>query len=297
MRKIKIITDSCSDLTPDLMEKYGIDYAKMSTVQDGKEVPAMLEWTQEEAKNFYDSMRAGKRMTTAQVSVEEFMRIFTQYLDEGCDIIYIACSVRQSGSVNTGHVTAQKLLEKYPDAKISCINSMNASCGEGILAIEAAKMAAEGLAFEEIDTRIKDMRNNVNQYCTVHTLDYMRRAGRIKATSAFFGNLMGIKPITISDANGDQTPIKKVKGRRKSFEEIVSLMAENIIKPEEQTLYLVHGDCAKEEIDTLVGLIHEKIPCRDIHISYLGPIIGASIGPETVALYAFGKKVTYKAGE
>ncbi len=297
MRKIKVITDSCADLSPDLLRKYDIDYARMSTVLDGKQSPAQLDWTEAEVKAFYNTMRDGKRITTAQVSIDEFMRIFTKYLDEGCDIIYIACSVKQSGSVNTGHVTAQKLLENYPGAKISCINSLNACMGEGILAIEAAKMAAEGLPFEEVESKIKGMLKQVNEYCAVHTLEYLRRAGRVKAAASFFGNLMGIKPIIIADANGDQTPVKKVKGRRKSLEEIVSMMAQTIVNPQEQTLYLTHADCAKEEVDSLIELIHEKIPCKDIHVGFIGPIIGASIGPEAIALHALGQPVTFTAEE
>ena len=92
MKKVKIITDSCSDLTGELLEKYGIDYAKMNTVLDGNETPASLTWTPEDVHSFYEIMRAGKRITTTQVPVEEFNRIFTKYLDEGSDIVYIACS-------------------------------------------------------------------------------------------------------------------------------------------------------------------------------------------------------------
>ena len=83
MRNVQILTDSCSDLPVDVLEEYGIDYAKMSTVLDGVESPARLEWTPEEAKAHYDAMREGKRITTAQVSVEEFLRVFEEYLSKG----------------------------------------------------------------------------------------------------------------------------------------------------------------------------------------------------------------------
>ena len=76
MRRVKIITDSCSDLTKDLLEKYDIDYAKMATVLNGEESPALLEWSAEDVHKFYELMRAGNRITTTQVPVEEFNRIF-----------------------------------------------------------------------------------------------------------------------------------------------------------------------------------------------------------------------------
>ena len=297
MRNVKIITDSCADLTAEQLSKYNIDYAKMSTVYEGKETPAKLTWTPDEAHELYNIMRDGNRITTAQVSVEEFNRVFEIYLMLDMDIVYIGCSSKQSGSVNTGFVTAKKLMEKYEGSTIICIDSLNASMGEGMLAIEAAKLANDGASATEIETHILAIRKKVNQYVTVHSLDALRRAGRVKGSAAFFGNLMGVKPIIIADANGDQAAYKKVKGRQKSFEEIVALLKASMIEPEKQVVYLTHADCAKEEIDGLVELIRKEIPCLDVEVGYIGPIIGASIGPDAVGIWGFGQEVTYKIGD
>ena len=297
MRKVKIITDSCADLTAEQLSKYNIDYAKMSTVYEGKETPAKLTWTPDEAHELYNIMRDGNRITTAQVSVEEFNRVFEIYLMLDMDIVYIGCSSKQSGSVNTGFVTAKKLMEKYEESTIICIDSLNASMGEGMLAIEAAKLANDGASATEIEAHILAIRKKVNQYVTVHSLDALKRAGRVKGSAAFFGNLMGVKPIIIADANGDQAAYKKVKGRQKSFEEIVAMLKSTIIEPEKQVVYLTHADCAKEEIDGLVELIRKEIPCLDVEVGYIGPIIGASIGPDAVGIWGFGQEVTYKIGD
>ena len=297
MRKIKIITDSCADLGGDLLAEYGIDYCRMSTVEDGKESPALLTWSCEDAHRLYNTIRDGKRITTAQVSVEEFRRVFGKYLDEGYDILYIGCSGKQSGSVNTGSVTAEKLMSEYPGAKIFCIDSLNASMGEGMLAVEAAKMAGDGKTIEEIYEHILSIRKNVNQFVTVHTLDHLKKAGRVTASSAFFGNLMEIKPILISDANGVQTAVKKVKGRQNSLSELVRMLKERIREPENQTVYIAHADCNQAEMDTLVKLIREEIPAKDIYVGLIGPIIGASIGPDAIGIWGLGEMVTHTAEE
>lgn len=294
MRNVKIITDSCADLNPALMEANDIDYARMTTILDGKSSPALLTWSPEEVHAFFDTIRAGNRITTAQVPTEEFHRVFEKYLAEGYDIVYIACSSKQSGSVNTGAVVAQQLAETYPDGKIYCIDSLNASYGEGILALEAARYAKTGKSAAEVAEYITGIRNNVLQYITVHTLEYLKRAGRVSAPSAFFGNLMGVKPILISDANGVQAPIKKVKGRQASLREMAALLKENIIEPEKQTVYVIHADCAPEEVQTFVDMIRSEVPCRDVQVWYIGPIIGASIGPDAIGVLAFGKTVTYE---
>ncbi|MBO4983398.1 MAG: DegV family protein [Clostridia bacterium] len=297
MRNVKIITDSCADLNADQLNKYDIDFARMTTSLDGVESVASLLWTEVEAHEHYNKMRNGKRIITAQASVEELQRIFDKYLKQGMDVVYIGCSSKQSGSVNTGYIVAQKLMAEYENCTIVCIDSLNASMGEGMLAIEASKMAKNGASAKEIEEHILSIRKRVNQYVTVHSLDALRRAGRVKGPTAFFGNLMGVKPIIIADANGEQAAYKKVKGRQKSFEEIVALLKATIIEPENQTIYLTHADCETEEIDALVNLIKKEIPCRGIEVGLIGPIIGASIGPDAVGIWGFGEEVTYKIGE
>ena len=292
MNKVKIITDSCSDLSGELLTKYDIDYAKMTTVCEGVQQEASLLWEYYSPKELYDKIRNGIRVTTTQVPPEEFTRIFDLYIND-YDIVYIGCSTKQSGSVNTAAVIAKQYKEKYPDSSIYCIDSLNASIGEGMLAIKAAEMRDEGKSAKEIFDSVSAMRNNVREFITVHTLEYLRRCGRVKATAAFFGNLMGVKPILISDANGAQTPVKKVKGRKNSFTEIVNLMKENITDSEDQTIYLVHADCDPAEIEALKNETLSKIKCKDVLPLYIGPIIGASVGPDVIGLFAFGTEVTY----
>lgn len=292
MNKVKIITDSCSDLSGELLTKYDIDYAKMTTVCEGVQQEASLLWEYYSPKELYDKIRNGIKVTTTQVPPEEFTRIFDLYIND-YDIVYIGCSTKQSGSVNTAAVIAKQYKEKYPDFSIYCIDSLNASIGEGMLAIKAAEMRDEGKSAKEIFDSVSAMRNNVREFITVHTLEYLRRCGRVKATAAFFGNLMGVKPILISDANGVQTPVKKVKGRKNSFAEIVDLMKENITDSEDQTIYLVHADCDPAEIEALKNETLSKIKCKDVLPLYIGPIIGASVGPDAIGLFAFGTEVTY----
>ena len=140
-------------------------------------------------------------------------------------------------------------------------------------------------------------RNNLGVAFVGAYFDALKRAGRVKGSAAFFGNLMGVKPIIIADANGDQAAYKKVKGRQKSFEEIVGLLKASIVEPENQVVYLTHADCAKEEIDGLVALIKQEIPCIDVEVGFIGPIIGSSIGPDAVGIWGFGQEVTYKIGD
>lgn len=297
MRKVQVLTDSCSDLTPEIMERFNIDYCKMSTVYNDQATPADLSWTAKDVHAFYDRLRAGERITTTQVPVEEFNTVFRKYLDQGCDIVYVGCSLKQSGSVNTAQVLAKKLAGEYPDAKIYCVNSLRACMGEGALAVEAARFAATGADADSVYEYVMTKRATLNQFVVVQSLEYMRRAGRVKASAAFFGNLLGVKPILIADAEGTQIAYKKVKGRLASIKDCIAMMKEVIVDPENQSFYFCHSDCSDEEVATVKKMIEDEIRPKEIIMGYIGPIIGASVGPDTLGFFAFGKEVTIKNEE
>lgn len=288
MRKVKIVTDSCSDLKKEIRDRYDIAYLQMYTVRDGKETPASLDWEYYSAKDLYDLIRDGKRVTTTQVPAVNFEKGFKEFLDAGFDIVYIACSSRLSGSVNTGKMVAEEMLKSYPEATIRCVDSLNASGGEGLCAVKGAELRDQGLNANEIADKLDELKNNVNQFVTVHSLNALKAAGRVKASSAFFGNLLGVKPILVSDKNGDNVALKKVKGRYNSIEEIVNLTADGIIPEDNAFIYVLHADC-EDEASEMVSMLQDKIPGVKIETGYIGPIIGASIGADALAIFCLGK--------
>lgn len=284
MKDYVILTDSCSDLGQEVREKYGIDYVQMNIVYNGKELPASLDWDLYTPVELYNIMRGGTRITTNQVPVQTFNTVFTKYLEEGKDIIYIGCSSALSGSVNTGKVVADELAEKYPNNKIYVIDSLNSCLGEGLMTIDAAKMRAEGKPCEEVAAYVEANKNKYQQFCAVEDLTYLKRAGRVKASAAFFGNLFGVKPILISNKKGENVALKKVKGRKNSLDEIFNMAKQAIVNPEEQTVALVHADCMAD-VEYLKTRIEKEMGVKEVYVNYIGPIIGASAGPGTIAIY------------
>ena len=172
MNKVKVITDSCSDLGKDLRERYDIDYALMSVVWDGKEVPASTDWDLFSIRELYDALRGGKRIITQQVSFAEFERVFSKYLDQGMDVVYVALSSRMSGSLNAGRTVAKQLMEKYPGREVICVDSLNSCLGEGLIAIEAAKAAATGAQAADVAAAAENAVKLAMQFCTVESVEY-----------------------------------------------------------------------------------------------------------------------------
>ena len=292
MRNFAIISDSCCDLELALREKYGVEYVPMHYIIDEKDYLADLDWHEISAHEFYDIIRGGKRILTAQVTAAQYTEAFESHLKAGEDILSISCSSALSASVKASYAVRDELLKKYPEAKIVCIDSLNSCYGLGQLCILASELRAEGKSIEEIAAFIEEHKLEMNQECTVGKLTYLKQAGRVSAASAFFGGLLNIKPIIISDAVGNNHAVEKVKGRAASISRIAERVKDQIRDFPYQKLYFAHAD-APEAAEELKSAVLEAIPevkC-EVHMGYIGPIVGASAGPGTIAVYFFGKKV------
>ena len=295
MREYVIFTDSTSDLYKELREEFKIEYVPMNYSVDDEEYVASLDWESHSVKEFYDLMRNGKRVFTTQVPQNVLYENFKATVESGKDVLYISCSSALSASVKTAVVVAQEIMNEYPEATIRCVDSLISSLGEGYLVMEAAKKRDEGMALEDVAKYIESIRLNVNQCGTVDSMEYLHRAGRIKASKAFFGNLFGVKPLIISDRIGQNYAYKKVKGTAAAR----AAVADHIITAANgtyDTLLLTHADCY-DDIIKLRDAILEKAPFKNVLIGTVGPIVGASVGPGTVIAYCYGTEVTIEGKE
>ena len=242
MAKFKIFTDSCSDLSTETRKKFDIEYVHMGIVVDGEEKRADLDWVDYTPEEFYGWLKDGKHVKTTQVSVPEFLDCFRPALKEGFDVLYIGCSSKLSGSVSTCQtLVIPQLLEEFPDRKVIAIDSLLASGVEGMLTIKASKLRAEGKSLDEVAAWCEENKKYFNQFATVDTLTYLKAAGRIKGAKAFFGNIMGVKPVFISDAEGNNAVVKKVKGTKNSLEELINGVKETIEKDKWDEVFIGQG--------------------------------------------------------
>ena len=295
MREFVIFGDSTCDLNKALREQYNIDYVPMNYVVDDQEYVASLDWESHPVHDFYNLMRDGKRVFTTQVPKQNYIDAFTAAIEAGKDVVYISCSSALSGSVGTAQVVAQELSGQYPDAGIYCVDALNSSLGQGHMLIMASQLRAEGKSAAEVASYIESIRQKVNQCGTVDSMEYLRRAGRIKASKAFFGNLFGIKPLIISDIKGQNYAYKKVKGAANAR----TAIAQHIVDAAEgvyETLYISHAD-DEEAATALKDEILALAPFKNVVFGYIGPIVGASVGPGTIIAYVYGKEVTIEGTE
>ena len=295
MKDFVIFGDSTCDLPKDLREQYHLDYIPMCYIIDDVTYTASLEWENHSVKEFYDIIRGGKRIFTTQIPKELCAEKFAEAIEAGKDVLYISCSSALSKSIDVACVVAQELKQKYPDAGIYCVDSLNSSMAQGAMMITASQMRADGKSADETAKQIEQTRLCYNMVGYCNTLAYLARAGRVKASKAFFGNLFGVKPIIISDRKGQNYGAKKAKGVLAARNAVADMLVD-MADGKYDTLYIAHTD-SLVEAEALRDEILNRASFKNVIFGNIGPIVGASVGPGMVASFCYGKEVMIEGNE
>ncbi len=289
MRNYVIITESTSDITKELVEELGVIVIPMNFEMNQKSYTHYPDGREMGVHEFYEALKAGSKSVTSLVNTQTFLNYFEPVIKEGNDILYIGFSSGLSGTYNSAVIASEELLEKYPDATISCIDTKAASAGEGLLVYTAANKQKEGLSLTELDTWLRENVLKLCHWFTVDDLFHLKRGGRVSALSAGIGTALNIKPILHVDDDGHLIPMEKVRGRKKSLLALLDHMVETSTNPEEQVIFIGHGD-AMEDAEFLAEQIKEKLHVKDVILTPIGPVVGSHSGPGTIALFFFGTK-------
>lgn len=287
--RYRIITDSTGDLTPELIRDLQLTVIPMEFTIDGKSYRNYPDGHEMSAKAFYHLLRAGKTSTTAQINAHEFMDWADPILQAGEDILYLAFSSGLSGTCQSAYMAKEELSARYPDRKIYVVDSLAASMGEGLLAYYASKMQLEGKTIDEVYQWLQDNKLHLCHWFTVDDLNHLKRGGRVSSAAALFGTMLGIKPVLHVDDAGHLIPVAKIRGRRQSLDSLVAHMEQTVTNPEEQVIFISHGDCEKDA-QYVADQIHARWNVKEIVLNEIGPVIGTHSGPGTVALFFLGSK-------
>ena len=295
MAKYQIFTDSSCDLSTELRKANNIEYFYFGLVVDGVEYKADLDWQEYTQEEFYGWLSEGKKVKTTQVSMEEVLLKVRPYFEKGIDIIYIGCSSALTGSMNLFELAKQQLMEEFPDRKMIGVDSLAAACTLGMMVLDAAKEQKKGLSIEELQQWVLDNRFFYNQFATVDTLTYLKAAGRIKGAAAFFGNIMGVKPIFISDRKGNNLTVNKVKGTKASLNELFEDVKNAMVPGVTDEIFIGQG-MAQDRAELLKKRVEEELHIKAT-VQWIGPIVGTTCGPGVIATFCKGKEVTRYEGD
>ena len=207
--RVKIISDSTCDLSPELLERYDIAITPLCVIKDGKEFHDGVDITPADIFAHVDG--GGELCSTAAVSQFEYTQMFTRYAKEYDEVVQINIGSNFSCCYQNACLAAQEF------DNVFVVDSGNLSTGQGLLVVAAAKLAQQGVSGIEIAERVRALAPKVEASFLIERLDYMRKGGRCSAVAALGANLLKLKPC-IEVREGKMSVCKKYRG---SFEKCI----------------------------------------------------------------------------
>lgn len=288
------ILSACStaDLTKEQFETLDVKCIYFHYSMDGVQYPDDLGQTIS-FDEFYEKMKNGADTRTSQINPDEFIAYFTPFLEEGKDILHVSLSSGISGVYNSACIAKEELEEKYPERKITIVDSLTASAGYGLMMDKAAELKNAGYSMEELASWLEANKLKLHAWFFSSDLTFFVKGGRVSKTSGFVGTILNICPLLNVNFEGKLIPREKIRTKKKAVIQIVKKMEELAQDGLDYSgkCFISMSACL-EDAQAVAKLIEEKFPKLNgkVMINYIGTTIGSHTGPGTVALFFWGKE-------
>lgn len=270
MSKIKVLVDSNSMLTDEVMAKYDITKIYNVVSMDGQEY--------EDGRNlsidmFYEQMRKGSQPTTAQPNYGKIVEAYETFCKEYDHVIFFLIADGLSGSYGT----AISAIEVAGVDNVTVVNSESVCYVEGEMALATVRMIQKGEALETILEMLQVMKDNTNTYLIPYDLHHLKRGGRVSTAAAVLGSMLKIKPVLKFENKGsviDKFAVARTE--KKGFDIIVEDIEANIDSSKQYKYIVLHADSVesgmklKQVVDAKFGV--------DSQFDLMAPVIAAHTG-------------------
>ena len=282
----QIITDSCCDLPRNIKEQLQLTCIDITLMFRDR---VWADTSDEGLKTVYDGLRTGEIATTAAANPQDWASVIEPVLADGRDALVLAFSSGLSTTYQSAVIAAQEPQEKYPERTVKVVDTLCASMGQGLLVWYACHQQQAGKSLEEVCAWCEDNKLNLCHWITVDDLMFLKRGGRVSATTAVLGTMLNIKPILHVDDEGHLIKVSTARGRKASIDALAAKAAATALPGQNDTMFISHGDC-QEEAEYLAKVLKEKHGVKEVIIGYIGGVIGSHSGPGTMALFFLGSK-------
>ena len=279
--KIIIASDSTSDLSQELIAKYGIKILPLgvtlgeTTYTDGVDINP--------DKIYENYEKNGELPKTSAVNIADFEDFFEECTANGYSVVLFTISSDMSSTFSNARLAAEDFENVYP------VDSRNLSTGAGLLVVAAAEMAEKGMAAKEIAEECNRLASCVDASFVIDSLEFLHKGGRCSALAAFGANLLQLKPcIVVKD--GKMGVGKKYRGK---FSVVLSQYISERIGDgndiETDRIFVTHAGCDKEIIDACVAKVNELIPDANVLVTRAGCTVSSHCGRNTLGVLFFRK--------
>lgn len=273
---IHVVVDSAASIPPDVARALSLHIVPIKVVF-GEDT--FLDGVNLDSDTFYERLTGDHTLPkTSQPSAGEFLELFQRLTADGSQVLSILMSHQMSGTLSS----AEAAREMLPDRSIHIFDSLSISIGEGLLAIAAADMAAQGQSIEAILARLQRMRSQMRVSFVVDTLEFLQRGGRIGGATALLGTMLKIKPL-LHIVNGRIEPLEKVRTRQKALERMLDIMGEQVGPDARIWGGVGHTHCPGEAAE-MEAILRSRFNCARVLIGEAGPTIGTHAGPGVLGI-------------
>jgi len=272
-RAVAIVTDSTADLPAQLVKTRGITVVPLTLNFEGR---SLLDGVEIRPSEFYRKLpNATTHPTTSQPSAGRFAEAYADLLNDHSEVVSIHISEKLSGT----YASAVQGAEMVDASRVHVIDSQLVSMSLGLLTLAATEMVTQGADASAIARRVTDMREQVQTYFSVATLEFLRRGGRIGRASAMLGSVLQVKPV-LCIRDGLVTPLERVRTFDRALSRVVELTRE-VDRGKGLCVIVGHAD-AESDAERVA---RELEPLTEtLMIQPLGPVVGAHAGPGVVGV-------------
>ena len=276
MNNIVITSDSTSDLSSELRQRYNINILPLGVTLGGKVYKDGVDITPDDIYAHHD--KTGELPKTTAANVDEFYNFFKKFADEGKTVIHFDISSGMSSTFNNARIAAEEFENIY------VIDSANLSTGIGLLVVAAAEMVNEGLEAEEIVAKINDMVPKVDASFVIDNLEYLYKGGRCSALAAFGANMLKLKPC-IEVKNGAMGVGKKYRGRYADvLKTYVSERLGDGSDIDNSRVFVTHAGCDEEVVKQVVEQVKATGIFKEVFLTRAGCTVSSHCGADTLGV-------------
>ena len=277
---VNIITDSTSDLGPDITAEFNLLVVPLSVTIGGDVYHDGVNLRQKDL--FALVQEHGELPKTAAPSVGEFTKAF----DQPGESIFIGISSKLSATIQNAILASDML----PAGQVSVIDSLNLSTGVGLLALRAAELRDQGFSAKAIENEIIASVPKVRTSFAIDTMEYLYKGGRCTALQAFAGSVLKIHPIIEVLKDGSLGVKEKARGTlRKGYQNMLDDFEAHLSELDLQRVFVTHTCSDSEDVQFLVEEVKRIADPQEVRITQAGSVISSHCGPGTAGILYFVK--------
>lgn len=274
--KIKITSDSTSDLGQELLRRYDVSVFPLAVAMGGRDYHDGVDITPDD---IYRHVAAGGELPkTAAVNLAQYQDFWKDFSADCDAVIHLNISAEFSSCYQNACLAAESFDNVY------VVDSRNLSTGHGLLVVKAAELAAQGASAAEIVRVLRETVDKIDASFILDQLEYLKKGGRCSSVVALGANLLKLKPC-IEVRDGKMSVGKKYRGAyEKCLLEYITDRLEGRTDLDLDRIFVTHSGLDEALVNAAVNRVRELQPFREICVTVAGSTISSHCGPNTIGV-------------